>query len=307
MTAWAPIGVFIYRRPDHARRTISSLLACEGSDRSPIHVFADGPRNTAEADAVARTRAVAHVLLGDRAVYVEQKANRGLAASIIAGTTELCDRYGQAIIVEDDLVLAPSFLRFLNDGLERYRDDQRVMQVSGHIFDVPGFEGRTDALLLPMTTSWGWATWGRAWTLFDPEVTGWQTMLADKATAHRFNLRGHYDYLRMLDRQQRGEVDSWAVRWHYSVFVHGGLSLFPPCSLVRNVGFDGSGTHGRWSVPVSQGAAPPGMVQYRLPDDISASPETDLVFAAIDRAWRTTAPRKILGALRRLSRRHHRP
>ncbi len=280
VTQWAPIGLFIYKRPEHARRTIQSLQACDGVDLSPIYVFADGPKPAADAQAVQATRAIAHELLGSRATFIEQPANRGLANSIIAGTTELCDRHGTAIVVEDDLVLAPSFLQFLNAGLQRFRDEPRVMQVSGHMFDVPALTHQREALFLPMTTSWGWATWKRAWDLFDPAATGWRERLADKAEARRFNLDGRYDYLRMLKRQMRGEIDSWAIRWYYSVFVHDGLALFPPRTLVSNEGLDGSGTHGRLTFAqhhpqIDQASA------FDLPTEVAESRDEARVFNAI--------------------------
>ena len=253
IASWAPIGLFVYKRPEHVRRTIVSLLACEGAGFSPIHVFADGPKSDSDAAAVQATRAVTHELLGERAVYVERERNLGLANSIIAGTAELCDRYGRAIVVEDDLVLASSFLHFLNAGLERYAEEPQVMQVSGYMFVVPVLKESQEALLLPLTTSWGWATWKRAWDLFDPLAIGWQEDLADPARKRSFNIGGRHDYVRLLKRQMRGELDSWAIRWYYSVFSHGGLVLFPPRTLVRNRGLDASGTHDRLALPANQG------------------------------------------------------
>lgn len=289
--AWAPVGLFIYKRPEHTRRTIESLQACDGIMESPIYVFADGPKTEAEVPAVQATRAIAHTLLGSRAVFVERERNRGLANSIIAGTTELCERHGTAIVVEDDLMLAPSFPRFLNEGLQRYHDEPRVMQISGYMFPVPSLAHRREALLLPMTTSWGWATWKRAWDFFDPYAAGWRSLLTDKAQARRFNLGGKYDYLGMLKRQMSGEIDSWAIRWYYSVFAHDGLVLFPPRTLVRNEGFDGSGTHGRLIRKAPSGTGAPDR-DWLFPSIVTESPAAGAVSEAIGRAnrlriWRT--------------------
>lgn len=294
---WAPIALFIYKRPEHARRAIVSLQACDGAHSSPIYVFADGPKTEAEMPAVEATRAVARELLGGNAVFVEQRRNRGLANSIIAGTTELCDRYGTSIIVEDDLMLAPSFLRFLNQGLERYRDEPRVMQVSGYMFDVPSIAHEREGLFLPMTTSWGWATWKRAWDLFDPSATGWSARLGDDAEARRFNLDGRYDYARMLKRQMNGEIDSWAIRWYYSVFAHDGLVLFPPRTLVSNRGFDGSGTHDRLAraaheVPLETVAS------FDLPSEVAESRQKEHVFEAINAFHPSSARRRLFALMK---------
>jgi hypothetical protein len=300
---WAPVAIFLYKRPEHARRAIASLLACDGAQSSPIYVFADGPRTDAERPAVHATRAVARELLGDRAVFVERERNRGLANSIIAGATELCDRYGAVIVVEDDLLLAVSFLRFLNEGLSHYRDEPRVMQISGHIFDVPSLIRQREALLLPMTTSWGWATWKRAWDLFDPAATGWRERLADDSEAKRYNLGGNYDYLRMLKRTMSGQIDSWAIRWYYSVFACDGLAVFPPRTLVTNVGFDGSGTHDRLALPAHQGLLETA-VSFNFPADITESRQKEQVYEAV-RAFRPSSrPQKAMAyakaALRRV-------
>lgn len=295
ITQWAPIAIFIYKRSEHARRAIVSLQACDGAQSSLIYVFADGPKTATDAPAVLATRAVAHELLGSSAVFVEQERNRGLANSIIAGTTELCDRYGTVIVVEDDLVLAPSFLRFLNEGLERYRDEPRVMQVSGHMFDVPSLAQQQEALLLPMTTSWGWATWKRAWDFFDPAATGWRERLAEGAEVKRYNLGGRYDHFRMLKRQMNGEIDSWAIRWYYNVFARDGLVLFPPRTLVSNLGLDGSGTHDRLALPAHQAPLETG-ASFDLPTEVAESRQKAQVFDAIS-AFRPTSARRMLIAL----------
>lgn len=293
--AWAPIALFIYRRPDHARRTILSLLACDGVDTSPIHVYADGPKSSGEAEAVRATRVVARDLLGQRATFREQERNLGLAESVIAGVTELCEQYGQVIVVEDDLVLGPSFLGFLNEGLRHFRTEPRVMQISGHMFDVPELRDTNEAVLLPMTTSWGWATWKRAWDLFDPAATGWEARLGTAEASRRFNLDGHYDYRRMLQRQMKGEIDSWAIRWNYAVFARDGLALFPPRTLVANVGMDGSGTHGRAAIAGRQATIAADR-SFSMPNDIGVSPRAREVFSAISRS-RPTGPYAVIRAL----------
>jgi hypothetical protein len=296
-SGWAPIGLFIHRRPEHTRRTILGLLACDGVESSSIYVFADGAKTEGEIPAVEATRAVARELLGDGAVFVEQEANRGLAASIITGATDLCRRHGSLIAVEDDLIVAPSFLSFLNEGLQRYRDEQRVMQISGHMFDVPSLKDQREAIFLPMTTSWGWATWERAWTLFDPSASGWRERLHDEAELRRFNLDGRYDYARMLTRQMAGEIDSWAIRWYYTVFARAGLVLFPPRTLVSNIGLDGTGTHGRLALAARQAAVEHG-APFDFPSEVLLSPRADEVFDAVSEFRPSSARRRLVALMR---------
>ena len=255
MSTLAPVVVFAYRRPDHLRNTLTSLMRCEGFNESPVIVYCDGPRNASEVDSVTATRELARSLLGEHAEYHFSEVNLGLSRSVLAGVSETVDRFGRAIVVEDDLELHPAFLTFMNQGLERYARDEHIFQVSGYMFEVPELKSTQAALFLPFPVSWGWATWTRAWDRFDPQASGWEVLRTDKSLRRQFNLDGAYDYATMLVRQMSGWGDSWAVRWYWTVFKAKGLVLFPPVSLVSNIGFDGSGTHGRgWLRRFASGA-----------------------------------------------------
>lgn len=245
MSTLAPVIVFAYRRPDHLRKTLSSLMRCEGFEQSPVIVYFDGPHETDETDSVMATRELARSMMGEHAEFHFRVMNLGLSGSVIGGVSDVVSRFGRAIVVEDDLELSTSFLTFMNQALDRYANDESVFQVSGYMFDVPILKESPSALFLPFTASWGWATWKRAWDEFDPQATGWEALRTDEALRRRFNLDGTYDYATMLMRQMAGLRDSWAVRWYWTVFKANGLVLFPPVSLVSNNGFDGSGTHGR--------------------------------------------------------------
>jgi hypothetical protein len=168
--------------------------------------------------------------------------NRGLAASIIAGVTTLCERSGRVIVVEDDLIMAPCFLSFMNQALDRYEQEDKVMQIAGYAFPMDA-TFRRQAVFLPFISSWGWATWRRAWQHFDPSMKGYEALKASAKQRYKFDLDGSYDYFAMLERQLRGEIDSWAIRWHLSCFLRQGLTLYPGITLVQNLGFDGTGTH----------------------------------------------------------------
>jgi hypothetical protein len=239
----APIALFAYRRTDHLARTLDALEACPEFSASPVTVYSDGPRSDAAHAGVAAVRALLASRKRANMTIVEAPANRGLANSIIAGVTEQCERYGRVIVIEDDLVLSPVALTWLNRGLDSYADDARVWQVGAHQFAVPQFAARTDGLFLHLNTSWGWGTWKRAWDRFDPSAAGWQALKTDSGLRRRFNLDGAYPYAEMMEQQMAGRVDSWAIRWWWSVFQANGLGLHPPRSLVSNIGDDGSATH----------------------------------------------------------------
>ena len=245
MSTNAPIALFIFNRPAHLRNTLAALMACEGFSAAPIFVFGDGPRLADDCANVDAARKVAQNMLGERAVYTFSEVNKGLARSVIDGVSAVLQKHDRVIVLEDDLGLAPGFLSYVNAALDRYAQDDNVFQISGHAFDAPELSQRSSAAFLPFIGTWGWATWRRAWRQMDEAATGWQAIKEDAALRRRFNLDGVYDYATMLERQMQGKRDSWGIRWYWSVFARDGLVLYPPRTLVRNAGFDGSGSHGR--------------------------------------------------------------
>lgn len=250
--SYAPIALFVYNRPVHTRQTVEALLANAEAAQSALYVFSDGPRNAAASQAVTEVRTYVRSIADFKSVtIIERETNFGLARSIIDGVTRLCGEYGRVIVMEDDLVTSPFFLSYMNDALTHYENEDRVMQVSGHIFQVPEFTQREEALFLPFVASWGWGTWERAWKHFDPATQGWEKINNISELRNRFNLDGNFDYSTLLEQQMSGKVDSWAIRWYVSVFLRNGVALYPPQTLVKNIGLD-SGTHGsrilRWTL-----------------------------------------------------------
>lgn len=242
--SFAPIVLFCYRRAEHLRNTLLGLMDCKEFSQSKVIVYGDGPSNPAEAEAVLATRDVIKDLLGEKAECHFSDTNLGLAHSVISGVTDTVNRYGRAIVVEDDLEVDPDFLSYMNRALEKYADESNVYQISGFMYGGPELPDSHSAAFLPLTVSWGWATWKRAWDQFDPVADGWQELVTSKSMRERFNLDGAYDFSTMLEHQMKGKRDSWAIRWYWTVFRLDGLVLFPPKTLVNNTGFDGSGTHG---------------------------------------------------------------
>ena len=239
----APIAFFAYNRPGHTRKSLESLAANEGAAESELFIFCDGPKKPEDEEAVREVRMLVKSRKWCGKVnIVERNENLGLADSIIGGVTDIVNRYGNVIVLEDDLVIAPCFLKFMNEALEYYINEKKVMQISGNMFDVV-VESKADAIFLPFTTSWGWATWERSWKHFDPIMSKYNKLKKDKALRYKFDIEGAYDYFNMLESQIKGNIDSWAIRWYLSVFMMGGLTLYPVRSLVRNIGFDGSGIH----------------------------------------------------------------
>ena len=238
----APILLFVYNRPQHVKRALGSLLQNREATASDLYVFSDAARSAEDAAAVEMVREEIADIQGFRSVsVVERNENFGLARSIIEGVTSIVNRYGRVIVLEDDLVVSPYFLRFMNDALEVYKDEPRV----GHIqaCDFIQSAALPDTFLIKWTGSWGWATWKRAWELFNPNGQELLDKLYERHLTKQFDFNGKYGFTRMLRQQIEGKNNSWAIRWNASLFLADVLSLNVGRSLVSNEGLDGSGTN----------------------------------------------------------------
>lgn len=214
---YAPILLFVYNRPAHTRRLVESLLQNTEAAQSHLFVYSDAARNTDAAEAVAEVRRYVHSLSGFGALTViERNENWGLARNIISGVTEQVDRFGRVIVLEDDLVVAPYFLRFMNEALEAYKDEPRV----GHIQACDFTQDATlpPTFLIKWTGSWGWATWKRAWQHFNSDGRALLGELEKRGLSRRFDFNGTYRFTRMLRRQVKGKT------------THGPSAGTPACS-----------------------------------------------------------------------------
>lgn len=239
---YAPILLFTYNRPAHTRRLVESLLQNPEAAGSLLYIYSDAPRDEAARPAVDEVRRYLRTLSGFGGIHlVERTENWGLARSVINGVTSLLQDFDRVIVLEDDLVLSPVFLRFMNEALETYKDEPRV----GHIqaCDFTQDPSLPETFLIKWTGSWGWATWRRAWKLFNPDGRALLNELERRHLTREFDFDGAYRYTRMLRRQVKGLNDSWAIRWNASLFLADVLSLNVGRSLVQNAGFDGSGTN----------------------------------------------------------------
>jgi len=239
----APIIVFAYKRLDHLRRAIESLRSNPEAAQSALVIACDGPKREEDKALCAAVQEYAHAVRdGFQSVDVwVAPRNRGLATSLTSGVTAMLERYERVIVVEDDLEVAPHFLRFMNDGLDCYANDDRVASIHGYCYPVP--DALPETFFLRGADCWGWATWRRAWQHFRADGKQLRDELLRQGLRRRFDLDGGYPFFRMLQDQIAGKNDSWAIRWHASCFLDGMLTLYPGRSLVHNTGFDDSGTH----------------------------------------------------------------
>lgn len=245
----APIALFVYNRPDHTKETINALLQNKEASDSDLYIFADAARDNSAQVQVDDVREFIHSVNGFKSItIVEQTLNLGLANSIIQGVTRLCSQFDSVIVLEDDLVVSPFFLKYMNDALVVYCDDEDVANICGYMYPIKHTH-ESDCLLVRFAMSWGWATWSKSWELFNPNGQALLDEIYSTGQAKNFNRLGPPTLLSMLKGQIAGENNSWYIRWCASLFLNNKLSLAPKVSLVNNIGIDGSGLHcSEWEI-----------------------------------------------------------
>lgn len=240
MQTYAPIALFTYNRADKTQRVVESLLQNAEAKYSDLFIFSDGSKSPEKKAGVKENRKYIHTISGFKSIsIIEREKNWGLANSLIAGITEVINKYGRVIVVEDDLILSPYFLKFMNDGLEKYKDDDRVGTINA--FVPPIKEKLPDTYFLYFMHPWGWATWKRSWDLLNLNTKYLLRKMRFKVK--KFNLGGNCGSYGNLYCQKVGKVDSWYIRFYASLFLNKKLNLFPKQAMVINGGLDGSGTH----------------------------------------------------------------
>ncbi|HJP62278.1 MAG TPA: hypothetical protein VJ844_02495 [Mucilaginibacter sp.] len=238
----APIALFVYNRPEHTRRTLSYLQKNLLAEESRLFIFSDGPKSEADRLKVEQVRQLLKEVSGFKSVKIEErKGNLGLANSIISGVTKLVNEYDKVITFEDDLLSSPYTLQYFNESLTRYANEEKVMHVGAYMYNLPN-KKLPQTFFYRAATSWGWATWARAWKDFEPDI---DTLMGkfDKEKIHRFSIEGNMNFWKQMEQFKAGKNNSWAIRWYASIFLKNGLTLNPSHSLVHNIGHDGSGVH----------------------------------------------------------------
>ena len=238
----APIVLFVYNRPWHTKQTIEALQKNELAKESELFIYSDAPKNDQAREAVDQVRIYLKTIEGFKSItIIERETNWGLAKSIIDGVSTVVNQYGKVIVLEDDLVTSPYFLKFMNDVLEFYKDEKKVWHVSGWNYPIEDDNGQ-DVFLWRVMNCWGWATWADRWQYYEKDVNKLIKEFS-KEDIYRFNVDGTENFWAQVQANQKGTIDTWAIFWYATIFKHNGLCLNPIRSYVHNIGFDGSGVH----------------------------------------------------------------
>lgn len=240
----APIVLFVYNRPQHTLKTLEALMQNELAEMSELFIFCDGPKADATKQDLERINKVRELVKKKnrfkKVTIRESQVNKGLADSIVAGVTEIVNTYGKIIVLEDDIVTAKGFLKYMNKALDLYENEPRVMQISG--FMVPSKIELKQTGLFRQPASWGWATWNTSWQYYDNQI---DTLLNQfkEADVSRFNIENTYHHYEELIKNEKGILKTWLIRWYASMFINDGLCLYPHKSLISNTGFGELSTH----------------------------------------------------------------
>ena len=242
MQNFAPIALFVYNRPEHTRRTIKFLQQNLLADESRLFIFSDAAKDSSQQVFVNEVRDIIKQVDGFKSVVlIERETNLGLAESIIDGVSMLVSEYGKVIVFEDDLISSAYTLQYFNDALIRYQNEEKVMHIGAYMYPLKA-ENLPETFLYRAATSWGWATWDRAWKDFEPDINKIIDRF-DRKKRLEFSIDGTMNFWKQIIEFKSGRNNSWAIRWYASIFLKGGLTLNPSKSLINNIGHDGSGIH----------------------------------------------------------------
>lgn len=282
----APITIFSYKRLDVLKSLVQSLLLNSLASQSNLIVYSDGPKTEDDRLLVEACREYIQNLKGFSSVrLISRDANLGLSKSIISGVTEVLRDYDKIIVLEDDLVVSPYFLKFMNDALVKYNCNENVISIHGYVYPVKNILPET--FFLRGADCWGWGTWGRAWTLFNADGEKLLNNLMQTNQLKEFNFNNSFNYSGMLKDQIGGKNDSWAILWYASAFLSNKLTLYPGKSLIFNSGNNGFGTHKNDSTlfDVKLNLSPVNLQDVPIEHSNFASKAFEIYFHRLNRDW----------------------
>lgn len=245
----APIILFVYNRPKHSSQTLNALALNPKAKESVLYIYCDGPKENATTETRQLIEEVRTIVKKENrfkeTIIIEHTTNKGLANSIVDGVTEVVNKHGKIIVLEDDIVTSSCFLQYMNDALNLYENEEKVMHVSGYMY--PHTQALPNTFFYNVPLCWGWATWKRAWMHFENDTESLISFLDKDDKWKQADKFGGNFLVDQLKQNFTGRLNTWFIKWHVSVFKNNGFTLYPSTSLVNNIGFDDSGVHTRAS------------------------------------------------------------
>lgn len=248
MEEFAPVIVFAYARKDHLKATLEALNKSALAPKTKLFIYCDNYKKEKDKQNVCDVRnyvdEFVKISLFKETTVSKAEENMGLKKSVIHGVTQVMREYGRAIVVEDDLESTDFFLEYMNSGLDFYKDNKKIWSISGYTANLPSLSKyNNDVYFAGRGCSWGWASWYDRWETIDWEVSSYKNFKHSWKKRHNFSKWGA-DLPPMLDYQMRSNINSWAVIWCYEAYKQDALTVYPKYSYIKNLGNDGSGSHG---------------------------------------------------------------
>lgn len=242
MKKLAPIVLFAYSRPLHTQQTVKALQKNELAGRSELFIYSDGGKDEESWQKVNEVREYLKTISGFKNItIIEQEKNLGLADSIIGGVTNVVNKYGKIIVLEDDIVTSPYFLRFMNDALDFYENEEKIWHISGWNYPVEN-ASTEDVFFWRVMNCYGWSTWANRWEYYKKDTEELIELFTPNEI-YKFNLDGTCDFWSQVLANKEGKINTWAIYWYATIFQNKGLCVSPIKSFSRNIGFDSAGTH----------------------------------------------------------------
>ena len=239
-----PVLFLVFNRPTHTKKVFEAIRAAKPEQ---LFVAADGSRETKEGEqqTCEIVRDIATNIDWDCELKtLFRDTNLGCKKAVSEAITWFFTQVEEGIILEDDCLPDPSFFAFCEELLQKYKTDERIMSISGS--NLLGYPWKEDlhSYFWGIAGIWGWATWRRAWALYDINMTGWEDDEIKKRIKDASRTENFYNYYyHMLDAAYKNTLNTWDLQWVYSILINGGISAHPSVNLVQNIGFDNEGTH----------------------------------------------------------------
>ncbi len=239
-----PVVLIIFKRPETTQQVFEAIRQAQPKK---LFVVADGPRpdREGEAEKCALTRAIIDQVDWNCEVLTNySEINLGCGNRVPSGLDWVFEQVEEAIILEDDCVPHPTFFRFCEELLERYRFDDRVFSISAQNFAKEYMESGSSYHFSRYPHCWGWATWRRAWKNFDLEIKNWeiikQKRLLELILQDALAVK---TWKKVFQKAHEDHRNFWSFQWTLSCWLQRGLSIHPNVHLVTNIGFGAEGTN----------------------------------------------------------------
>ncbi len=243
-----PIVIFLYNRPKHTKNLIETLKKNNLSKNQKIFIFCDGPKNSEDILKINKIKSILKNSNLNICKVFFKKRNVGLSKNIIYGVTYILNKFEKCIVIEDDLILNPAAINFMNKMLNFFKDDQKIGSISAYsyIHNYKGYKGKK-FYITKRHCSWCWGTWSRVWKNIKWNKINYKNHFESEIEMNKFSYGGN-DLNLLLWGQYKNLIDSWAIRFNYFCSKNNLYSIQPRFSMILNNGQDMSGTHEKYKL-----------------------------------------------------------